>query len=237
MKKKRIVSMIVMLVSVVCALAVTALATLKGDVNADGAVNAIDAAATLQFVTGLVGSIDADAADMEGDGRVAATDAALMLRYVAPVPSAAPIVTATPAAAPVPTASPTVTPSAAPEPHVHSWTFHEEAGHLESVKTGTEEVTVGTYWEEIGGWDEDRAAFYQCNICGDTFATNSDAGDHLVSAHHGSYSYFPAESVHHDGEWVQRTKYETRDVYGPVWVVDSAAYWVCSCGETRYDEP
>ena len=115
--------------------------------------------------------------------------------------------------------------------------MHEATGHYESQKVGTEEVAVGTYWEEIGGWDEDRAAYYQCNDCGATFASNLSASEHITSAYHTGYSYYPAETVHHDGEWVQRTKYETRDVYEDVWIVDSEAWWSCACGETRYTQP
>lgn len=114
---------------------------------------------------------------------------------------------------------------------------HEATGHYESQKTGTENIAAGTYWEEIGGWDENRAAYYKCNDCGAEFSSNLEAGDHILSVYHSSYSYYPAETVHHDGEWVERTRYETRDVYEDVWVVDSEAYWTCACGETRYYQP
>ena len=150
-----------------------------------------------------------------------------------PTPTATPAPTASqkPEVTPLPTAAPT------PTPHIHDWTMHEATGHYESQKVGTEEVAVGTYWEEIGGWDEDRAAYYQCNNCGATFASNLSASEHITSAYHTGYSYYPAETVHHDGEWVQRTKYETRDVYEDVWVVDSEACWSCACGETQYTQP
>ena len=154
----------------------------------------------------------------------------------APVVTATPRPTATPApvATPKPTASPTPTPVPTAAPHVHNWTKHEATGHYESQKTGTEEAAVGTYWEEIGGWDENHAAYYKCNDCGAEFSSNLEAGDHILSVYHSSYSYYPAELIHHDGEWVERTRYETRDVYEDVWIVDSEAYWTCACGETRY---
>ena len=157
----------------------------------------------------------------------------------APVVTATPRPTATPApvATPKPTASPTPTPVPTAAPHVHNWTKHEATGHYESQKTGTEEVAVGTYWEEIGGWDENHAAYYKCNDCGAEFSSNLEAGDHILSVYHSSYSYYPAELIHHDGEWVERTRYETRDVYEDVWIVDSEAYWTCACGETRYSQP
>ena len=163
----------------------------------------------------------------------------------APKTTTAPVVTATPrptaapapVATPKPTASPTPTPVPTAAPHVHNWTKHEATGHYESQKTGTEEAAVGTYWEEIGGWDENRAAYYKCNDCGAEFSSNLEAGDHILSVYHSSYSYYPAELIHHDGEWVERTRYETRDVYEDVWIVDSEAYWTCACGETRYSQP
>ena len=111
--------------------------------------------------------------------------------------------------------------------------MHEATGHYESQNVGTEEVAVGTYWEEIGGWDEDRAAYYQCNDCGAIFSSNLGASEHITSVYHTGYSYYPAETVHHDGDWVQRKKFETRDVYEDVWIVDSEKYWTCLCGEAR----
>lgn len=115
--------------------------------------------------------------------------------------------------------------------------MHEATGHFESQKVGTEEVAVGIYWEEIGGWNEDRAAHYRCNDCGAEFSSNLNAGEHILSVYHSSYSYYPAELIHHDGEWVERTRYETRDDYEDAWVVDSEAYWSCACGETQYSQP
>ena len=156
-----------------------------------------------------------------------------------PKPTLAPKHTSTPAPfdSPKPTASPVPTPVPTATPHVHSWTIHEATGHFEAQKTGTEEVVVGTYWEEIGGLDEDRAAYYKCNDCGAEFFSNLDAGDHILSAYHSSYSYYPAETIHHNGEWIVQTRYETRDLYEDVWIVDSEAYWTCACGETRYSQP
>ena len=112
-----------------------------------------------------------------------------------PKPTEAPKATTTPVpvATPKPTAAPTQTPVPTATPHVHGWTMHEATGHYESRKAGTEEVAVGTYWEEIGGWDESRAAYYKCNDCGAEFSSNLDAGDHILSAYHSSYSYYPAE--------------------------------------------
>ena len=115
--------------------------------------------------------------------------------------------------------------------------MHEAVVHYETRVTGTKEVAVGTYWEEIGGWDESMPAYYRCNDCGATFSSDLSASDHIISAYHSSYSYFPAETVHHDGEWVERTKYETQDIVEGVWVTDQEACWTCSCGETRYSQP
>lgn len=154
-----------------------------------------------------------------------------------PAVTATPKPTVTPARISTPKPAPTPTPVPTATPHVHSWTRHEATGHYESRKTGTEEVAVGTYWEEIGGWDEDRAAYYRCNDCGAEFSSNLAAGEHIIDAYHGSYSYYPAETVHHDGEWVEQTRYEIRDVYKDVWITDSEAYWTCACGETRYSQP
>ena len=157
----------------------------------------------------------------------------------APVPTATPTPSATPAptASPKPTAAPTPTPLPTPTPHVHDWTMHEATGHYESQKVGTEEVAVGTYWEEIGGWDESRSAYYRCNDCGAEFASNLEAGEHILAEYHSSYSYYPAEIIHHDGEWVERTRYEAREVYENIWITDSEQYWTCLCGETRYSQP
>jgi subtilisin family serine protease/glucose/arabinose dehydrogenase len=57
---------------------------LRGDVNCDGGVTAIDAALVLQLVAGLIDTLAcADAADANGDARVTAVDAALILQRVA----------------------------------------------------------------------------------------------------------------------------------------------------------
>ena len=55
-----------------------------GDVNCDGAINAIDAALVLQYGAGLLEDLPCfAAADVNGDGSVNAIDSALILQYVA----------------------------------------------------------------------------------------------------------------------------------------------------------
>ena len=174
-------------------------------------VSVVDAAAILSHVSEKAGSGNSSAG----------YDAALILQYTVGLIDHLPIVEPPPAS----------------ELHVHEWTMHEASGHFETQKIGEEEVAAGTYWVEIGGWDEDRAAYYQCNDCGAAFSSNLAASEHITSVYHSSYSYYPAETVHHDGEWVKQTRYETRDVYGDVWVIDQEAYWICSCGETRNTQP
>lgn len=153
-----------------------------------------------------------------------------------PEATAVPELTATPRPTemPKPTVTPTPTPDPTPTPHVHNWTLHEEIGHYKTHKTGTEEVLVGTYWVEIGGWDEELDACYRCNDCMAAFPSNLEASEHITSANHSSYSYYPAETYHHWGEWVEEPRYETRDVYEDVWVIDQEAYWTCTCGEIRF---
>ena len=56
---------------------------LYGDANADGAVNARDAALLQQHVAGSKVTMDVVAADANGDGAVNARDAALLQQYVA----------------------------------------------------------------------------------------------------------------------------------------------------------
>jgi len=57
---------------------------LVGDVNGDGAINAIDAALILQFGAGLLPALpNIDRADVNDDGTVNAVDAALILQFTA----------------------------------------------------------------------------------------------------------------------------------------------------------
>ena len=57
---------------------------LRGDVNGDGSINAIDAALVLQFSAGLLPALPSfDRADVNGDGSVNAIDAALILQFSA----------------------------------------------------------------------------------------------------------------------------------------------------------
>lgn len=57
---------------------------LRGDVNGDGNINAIDAALVLQFSAGLLPALPSfDRADVNGDGSVNAIDAALILQFSA----------------------------------------------------------------------------------------------------------------------------------------------------------
>lgn len=57
---------------------------LAGDVNCDGAVNAIDAALVLQLSAGLIAALPCGGAgDVNGDGQLNAIDAQLILQYMA----------------------------------------------------------------------------------------------------------------------------------------------------------
>ena len=59
-------------------------AGLRGDVNGDGQINAIDAALVLQFGAGLLPALpNFDRADVNGNGMVDAIDAALILQFTA----------------------------------------------------------------------------------------------------------------------------------------------------------
>ena len=60
-------------------------ASLPGDVNGDGKVNARDARALLRFIAGLAeeSEIDKNAADFNGDGKINARDARAILRFIA----------------------------------------------------------------------------------------------------------------------------------------------------------
>lgn len=56
----------------------------SGDVNCDDNVNSIDAALLLQFIAGLLASLDCDdAADVNQNGAVDSIDVAIMLQFVA----------------------------------------------------------------------------------------------------------------------------------------------------------
>jgi len=56
----------------------------RGDVNCDDNVNSIDAALLLQFIAGLLASLDCDdAADVNQNGVVNSIDVAIMLQFVA----------------------------------------------------------------------------------------------------------------------------------------------------------
>jgi hypothetical protein len=94
-------------------------AQLTGDVNCDGRVNAVDAALTLQYSAGIIGSLPCPVnADVNGDGRTDARDALLILQVDAGLihglptvaaPSATPTHTPTPTASATPTATTTGT--------------------------------------------------------------------------------------------------------------------------------
>ncbi len=55
-----------------------------GDVDANGAVNSVDALFVLQFVADLLGSLpNSEKADVNGDGRITSVDAAVILQFTA----------------------------------------------------------------------------------------------------------------------------------------------------------
>lgn len=54
--------------------------TEKGDVNADGKFNSLDAAVVLKYDAGIIGSVS-KSGDVNGDGRINSLDAAVILKY------------------------------------------------------------------------------------------------------------------------------------------------------------
>jgi hypothetical protein len=80
---KKIISIILALVMAISVMSLTALAEgLKGDVNGDNAVTAVDARIILQHVAELRNDFK-DTCDVNGDGNISAVDARIVLRIVA----------------------------------------------------------------------------------------------------------------------------------------------------------
>lgn len=99
--------------------------------------------------------------------------------------------------------------------HTHNWVYHKATGHNETV----------TIQE---AWDEEVPVYGTiaiCNICGHESSSTDEAILHSAECGGG---YYPkkvqvgTDYKHHDAETEDR------------WVQDSAAYYSCSCGETKY---
>ncbi len=81
---KKIISIILAVVLGCSMLGVTALAeNLKGDVNGDGNVTAVDARLILQVVVGSIVAEDKTLYDVDGNGEITAVDARIVLQIVA----------------------------------------------------------------------------------------------------------------------------------------------------------
>lgn len=81
---KKIISVVLALAMACSMMSLTAFAdSLKGDINGDNNVSAVDARIILQYVAGLITPENTDSYDVNGDGNISAVDARIVLRIVA----------------------------------------------------------------------------------------------------------------------------------------------------------
>lgn len=81
---KKIISIILVVVLACSMMSLTAFAdSLKGDINGDNNVSAVDARLILRYVAGLDTPENTDSYDVNGDGNISAVDARIVLRIVA----------------------------------------------------------------------------------------------------------------------------------------------------------
>ena len=81
---KKIISVVLALAMACSMMSLTAFAdSLKGDVNGDDNVSAVDARIILRYVAGLYIPDNTDSYDVNGDGNISAVDARIVLRIVA----------------------------------------------------------------------------------------------------------------------------------------------------------
>lgn len=76
---KKIISILLTLISVLSLFAVTASARALGDVNGDGATNSVDALQILNYAVGNPTTINEKYADVNGDGAINSSDALVIL--------------------------------------------------------------------------------------------------------------------------------------------------------------
>lgn len=76
---KKIISILLALISVLSLFAVTASARALGDVNGDGATNSVDALQILNYAVGNPTTINEKYADVNGDGAINSSDALVIL--------------------------------------------------------------------------------------------------------------------------------------------------------------
>jgi len=114
---------------------------LKGDVNGDGGVNALDASLILQHDAKLIKLAEDSLAraDVNGDGKVDALDASLILQYDAKLINAFP-------------GEPPVSPGAPPYPYIHVNTMNEIVEFVNGTNPekyrDTDSTIVGVYGEK-----------------------------------------------------------------------------------------
>ena len=81
---KKIISIILAVVLACSMMSLTAFAdSLKGDINGDNKVSAVDARIILQYVAGLITPENTDSYDVNGDSKITAVDARIVLQIVA----------------------------------------------------------------------------------------------------------------------------------------------------------
>lgn len=76
---KKIISILLALISVLSLFAVTASARVLGDVNGDGVANSVDALQILNYVVGNPSTINEKYADVDGSGAINSSDALVIL--------------------------------------------------------------------------------------------------------------------------------------------------------------